>query len=130
MPEHDTTQPFSTKQLSITETAALASPTKLKQNVEVAPREVFELSKHSTAQTFPIKLISCSQRTKEEKGKDKVRDEVPSILVATGLSSISEVTEESGDSPLSGVVACRTESETTGIYLEERIEAGLTGSDN
>ena len=56
-----------------------------------------------------------------------MRDEVPPILVTTGLSAISEVTEESVDSLLSGVAASRTEFEIAKICLEEGIEAGLTG---
>ena len=55
-----------------------------------------------------------------------MRDGVPPILVAAGLSAIFEATEESAESPLSGVVASGTKFETTGICLEEEIKAGLT----
>ena len=66
--------------------------------------------------------IGCLGRTRKEKGKDKVGDEVPPILVATSLSAISEATEESAESPLSSIVASRTEFETAEICLEEGIK--------
>jgi hypothetical protein len=52
---------------------------------------------------------------------------VPPILIVAGLFAISEATEESVESPLSGVVASGTESEMMGTSLGEGTEAEPIG---
>jgi hypothetical protein len=123
-----TTQPSSANQFLVTEATAPASPKKHKQTVEVPSTEVSKPSEYIIIQTFPTKQVDRPRWTREEKGKDKVGDDVPPILAVASLSTISEAPKESAESPLSGVVASGNEFEMMGTLLGEGIEAEPIGT--
>jgi hypothetical protein len=61
------------------ESVAQASPKRQKQTTEVPQKEGPKLLEHTTAQPSPAKQTARFQRMKEEKGKDKVGDDVQTI---------------------------------------------------
>jgi hypothetical protein len=91
-PERIATLSSSAKQFPVTEATAPASPKKHKQTAEVPSKEVSKPPEHTITQTFPAKQVDRPRRTREEKGKDKVGNDVPPILVITSLFAISKAT--------------------------------------
>ena len=64
---------------------------------------------------------------REEKGKGKMGDKVQMVPAITGLSIVSEVANESVESPLSGVASMGTESEMVETFPGGNVEAEPTG---
>jgi hypothetical protein len=87
----------------LTKSVTQTSPKRQKRATEVPWKEVSETPKHTIVQPSPAKHIARPRQTREEKGKDKVGDDVPPILAVAGLSTAFEVTEESVESPLSAL---------------------------
>jgi hypothetical protein len=109
------------------ESMAQPSQTKRKQTIEVPRKETSELQGHTVAQPSPAKETARPRKTREEKGKSKVGDSLQMALVVTSLSVVSEVANESIESPLSGIVSRGTELEVVEASLRENVEVEHTG---
>jgi hypothetical protein len=105
---------------------AQASPKRQKRTTEVPRKEVSKLLERTTIQPSLAKQTAHLRISREEKGKDKVGDDVQTIPAVAGLPAISKAVKESIKSPLSGVVASITEFEMMGTLPRERIEAEPT----
>jgi hypothetical protein len=107
--------------------AAQTSPKRHKRTTKIPRKEVSKLPEHTTIQPSPAKQTAHPRQTREEKGKDKVGDDASPTSAVAGFSTIPEAAEEYVESPLSGVMASRTESEMVGTLLGKIVEAEPTG---
>jgi hypothetical protein len=100
------------EQISVAVTAPLVSPKDHAQPIEVAPIEVCEYLELPTIPPSPIRLVGHPRKTREEKGKGKVGDDMSPILPM----------ERFVGSHLLGIIANRTKDKVTRNFLEEVIE--------
>jgi hypothetical protein len=115
--ELDIIQPSFAEQFPVTVAVPLTSPKDRAQPAELVSTEVCESLEHPTIPPSFVRPVDHPQRTREEKGKGKVGDDM----------SLIPATERSVESPMSGLIADRTEDEAMGSFPEERIEGEQLG---
>jgi hypothetical protein len=125
--DHIISLPFLANQPPVMEGTAPVSPDKHKQTVEVPLIETSELLEHTSIHTFPTEQVGHLRRTREEKGKNKVGDNMPPIMAVTDLPAISEAPKKSTESPLSGIVTSGTELAAIEIPPRDETETEPTG---
>jgi hypothetical protein len=111
-PELDIVQPSFAEQFLVMVAVPLTSPKDRAQPTELVSIEVCESLEHPTIPPSFVRPVDHPPRTREEKGKGKVGDDMPLI----------PMTERFIGSPLPGLIVDRTEDEAMRSFPEERTQ--------